>query len=130
MTEQSIGELKSQAPFPCVVKFMYVQKDVPGRGAVNFFNFNLHFFYLQMVIKTEQMAAALTVTGTTPDEVQVRNILHILPRESNFRVQCLYHHELQVRLRILFPQLVVGREKQFNHIVAHYPWAFSLVSKT
>jgi hypothetical protein len=46
-----------------------------------------------MVVTAEQMAAALTVTGNTPEKIEVRNILHYLPRVSNFTVQFLHHQE-------------------------------------
>jgi hypothetical protein len=74
------------------------------------------------------MAAAQSVTGVTPAERQVRDIPHSLPRVTNLTVQCMYHRELQKNLKIIFPELVVGQERQFNHIVAHHPRVFLLVS--
>jgi hypothetical protein len=68
------------------------------------------------------------VTGVTPAEMQVRDILHYLPRVTNFTVQFMYHREIKKNLKIVFPELVVGQERQFNHIVAHTPWVFLLVN--
>jgi hypothetical protein len=74
------------------------------------------------------MAAAQSVTGVTPAERQVWDILHFLPRVTNFTVPCMYHRELQKNLKIIFSELVVRKERQFNNIVAHHPWVFLLVS--
>jgi hypothetical protein len=74
------------------------------------------------------MAAAQSVTGVTFAERQVRDILHSIPRVTNFTVQFIYHRELQKNLKIIFPELVVGQERQFNHIVAHHPCVFLLVN--
>jgi hypothetical protein len=104
---------------------MFVQKDLPGRGAANFLNLIFNFNVFQMVVTAYQMAAALLMTGVTVEERQVQNILHSLPRVTIFAVQCFHHRELQKYLQIIFPELLVGQERQFNHIVSHHPWVFN-----
>jgi hypothetical protein len=79
-------------------------------------------------ITVDEMRAAQALIGFTPKEMKIPNLLHELPRGCVFIVQCLYHRELQLSLRIFHPGFVLGQEYRFNNIVAHNPWVFILVS--
>jgi hypothetical protein len=69
-----------------------------------------------MVVTADQISAALLVTGDTPVERRIQDILDALPYATEFTTQCLYRRELQKALKVIFPELVVGEERQFNHV--------------
>jgi hypothetical protein len=69
-----------------------------------------------MVVTADQISAALLVTGDTPVERRIKDILDALPYATEFTTQCLYRRELQKALKVIFPELVVGEERQFNHV--------------
>jgi hypothetical protein len=61
-----------------------------------FLRSNEIFNVFQMAITVDEMRAAQAVTGFTPEERRIRNILNALPQVRVLIVQCLYHRELQL----------------------------------